>query len=87
MKAQKKPVIIDYCPVPIGDSIYLMDFIEEMGDNPTDVLDLDVDGNFKVKTLEGISYDLTEDDVLIKGIKGEYYPCKKDIFEQSYDLI
>lgn len=26
-------------------------------------------------------------DWIIKGIKGEYYPCKPDIFEGSYDLI
>jgi hypothetical protein len=24
-------------------------------------------------------------DYIIKGIKGEYYPCKPDIFELTYD--
>ena len=24
---------------------------------------------------------------IIKGIKGEFYPCKPDIFEQTYELI
>lgn len=26
-----------------------------------------------------------EGDFIIKGIKGEFYPCKEDIFNQSYD--
>lgn len=26
-------------------------------------------------------------DYIIKGIKGEFYPCKPDIFEQTYDLL
>ena len=26
-------------------------------------------------------------DYIIRGIKGEYYPCKPDIFEKTYDLV
>lgn len=26
-------------------------------------------------------------DWIIKGIKGEFYPCKPDIFEATYDLV
>ncbi len=37
-----------------------------------------------IPTLEGNHY-FTPDDMLIKGIKGEIYPCKKDIFEATYD--
>ncbi len=39
-----------------------------------------------ISTLEG---DLTAsfDDYIIKGIKGEFYPCKPDIFHDSYDEI
>ena len=42
--------------------------------------------NLKVKTLEGTSYDITTSDVIIRGVKGEYYPCKKDIFEETYEI-
>jgi len=39
----------------------------------------------EITTLEGThSYD-PEKDVLIRGVKGELYPCKKDIFEQTYE--
>lgn len=36
-----------------------------------------------IHTLEG---DMTahEGDYIIKGIKGEFYPCRRDIFEESY---
>lgn len=26
-------------------------------------------------------------DMIIKGIQGEIYPCKKDIFDATYDLV
>ena len=29
----------------------------------------------------------TEGDYIIKGINGEYYPCKPDIFEKTYELV
>ncbi len=37
-----------------------------------------------IKTLEGEML-ISINDYLIKGIKGEFYPCKPDIFEASYD--
>jgi len=39
-----------------------------------------------VPTLEG-DYKFTPDDMLITGIKGEIYPCKKDIFEKTYEPV
>lgn len=30
---------------------------------------------------------LEENDWLIKGVKGEFYPCKPDIFEQTYEIL
>lgn len=36
-----------------------------------------------IPTLEG-AMSMTAADVLIRGVKGELYPCKKDIFEQTY---
>lgn len=40
----------------------------------------------KIKTLEG---DMTasEGDYIIKGLRGEFYPCKPDVFEKKYELI
>lgn len=41
----------------------------------------------KVNTLDGNSCNLTTDDMLMRGIKGEYYPCKKEIFHDTYTII
>lgn len=39
-----------------------------------------------IKTLEG---DMTASigDFVIRGVKGELYPCKPDIFEQTYEVV
>lgn len=39
-----------------------------------------------IPTLEG-QHIATEGDWIIKGVKGEFYPCKPDIFEMTYELI
>jgi hypothetical protein len=40
-----------------------------------------------IKTLEGTSYMLSKNDWIVKGVKGEFYPCKPDIFEATYEKI
>jgi len=39
-----------------------------------------------IPTLEGIM-EASVGDFIIKGIKGEFYPCKPDIFNDSYELV
>jgi hypothetical protein len=39
---------------------------------------------YRIKTLEG-NMLVTEGDFIIKGVKGEFYPCKPDIFYATYD--
>ena len=38
----------------------------------------------KIDTLEGVM-SARVGDYIIKGVKGEFYPCKPDIFEITYD--
>jgi hypothetical protein len=40
---------------------------------------------FQVETLEG-TFQGKEGDFLIVGVKGEMYPCRKDIFEETYEF-
>jgi len=40
----------------------------------------------EVHTLEGIM-DVNIGDWIIKGIKGEFYPCKHDIFIATYEAV
>lgn len=39
-----------------------------------------------IQTLEG-EMRASIGDYIIKGIKGEFYPCKPDIFEQTYEAV
>lgn len=41
---------------------------------------------WKIATLEG-GHIVSVGDYVIRGIKGEYYPCKPDIFEMTYEPI
>lgn len=40
----------------------------------------------EIRTLEGIMR-ANPGDYIIKGIKGELYPCKPDIFESTYEIV
>ena len=42
------------------------------------------DGCLYIPTLEG-TMCATPGDWIIKGVKGEFYPCKSDIFEATYE--
>jgi len=39
-----------------------------------------------IETLEG-EMKAMRNDWIIKGVKGEFYPCKPDIFEATYELV
>jgi len=40
----------------------------------------------KINTLEGVM-TASKGDYIIKGVQNEYYPCKPDIFNKTYELI
>lgn len=42
--------------------------------------------DMKIHTLEG-DMEVSEGDYIIKGVKGEFYPCKPDIFEETYSPV
>lgn len=85
MKATKKPVEIDFIYYN-GVKQPVIDWVESFGDNFKENFDNIPMGKLSVKTLEGTSYDLVADrDVIIRGVKGEYYPCRLDIFKDTYN--
>ena len=88
MKAQKKPISIDYYSFdrPVEDTADIEVWMNEFNEYFDDHFIVNGD-SIKVKTLEGTSYNVTREDVVIRGIKGEYYPCKPDIFKATYELV
>ena len=63
----------------VGDSLEydVMDAAWEVGKGPVIV-------NVRIQTLEGIHH-ASVGDFIIKGIRGEFYPCKPDIFAKTYE--
>jgi hypothetical protein len=50
------------------------------------VIFFDKRNTLTIKTLEG-NMTANIGDWIIKGVNGEYYPCKPSVFEQTYELI
>lgn len=85
MKYRKKPVVIEAVQWPGYPTDLIKDFVgpslvSEQREGIGAV-------GYWIKTLEGHSYMLTKDDYIIKGVQGEFYPCKPDIFEQTYEKV
>ena len=41
---------------------------------------------FRIKTLEG-ELTVSPNDWIIRGVNGELYPCKPDVFAKTYDSV
>lgn len=76
MKFRKKPVVIEAWQNAAGADMpeWVKDAVVETRD----------EWALLIGTLEGDMLALV-DDWIIKGVKGEVYPCKPDIFAQTYE--
>lgn len=64
----------------------LQDIIAFVGEQNLCPIERRPDYVLKIKTLEG-DMAVGFGDYIIKGVKGEFYPCKQDIFEQTYESL
>ena len=96
MKYRKKPVVIEAVQWTGKNTREMYDFLTQ---TEGEVIDIKGDnfyvhfcnggcqtGNLMIKTLEG-DHLANIGDFVIKGVKGEFYPCKPDIFEQTYEPV
>ena len=85
MKYRKKPVVVEAVRWinTNGSTVEVMEFMHGSIDS---ILINPAEGDhLLIETLEGkIRADVG--DWIIKGVKGEFYPCKPDIFEATYEL-
>lgn len=88
MKYRKKPVVIEAFqwtggPEQEDDPEWIIEAIKnkmawfENAGTP--------DVKFMIRTLEGV-HEASVGDYIIRGIAGEIYPCKPDIFRETYEL-
>ena len=77
MKFRKKPVVIEAIKYTGDNAEEIFKFCDK-AEFPDDEL--------VIKTLEGTMI-VSDGDWVIKGVKGEFYPCKSDIFEATYERV
>lgn len=97
MKYRKKPVVIDALQWTGTNHREMFDFLTN-GNCPEECMISDfpivsdnfyidewkVPGGFVIKTLEG-EHLANIGDYIIRGVCGEFYPCKPDIFRKTYE--
>ena len=87
---RKKPVVISAIEWTGKNLLDVTRFIENKHDidssNPNFELYCDIvsDHGLAINTLEG-AMSASIGDYIIKGVNGEFYPCKPDIFLKTYD--
>lgn len=82
LKYRKKPVVIEamqYHGMQNGADVRR--WAEQNGAKIKYTVDY---ATFQILTLEG-AMDVVPGDFVIKGVQGEFYPCKPDIFEATYE--
>lgn len=80
MKYRKKPVLIEAVQWTGKNWEDVVEFINGATKSVVNMVEESVD----ILTLEG-TMRTSKGDWIIRGIKGEIYPCKHDIFEATYE--
>ena len=81
MKYRKKPVVIEamqFNGAWTGDGTDVLNWLGKGGEWSVE------DQALKIHTLEGVM-TANKGDFIIKGVAGEFYPCKPDIFAATYE--
>ena len=90
----KKPIKIEAIQLKEDNIIEVFDFLDEANYKETKSTEELEDfnqrmlkqGYIEIETLEGIM-KASVGDYIIKGVKGEFYPCKPDIFQVTYEEV
>ena len=83
-KFVKKPVVIEAVEYNGANKEEIEAFVGKKLD--TVYTELKEPLELKIPTLEG-DMKASKGDWVIKGVNGEFYPCKPDVFEKTYDVV
>lgn len=88
MKFRKKPVVIEafMFGMDVEPNWFVTDKSVSYGSAINQQEDDGMPPDAFIETLEG-KMRVTHGDWVIKGVKGELYPCKADIFEATYESV
>lgn len=81
MEFRKKPVVIEARQLLPGLALELAEWCDGVA-----MYDYGNDCAIRIHTLEG-DHVANNRDWIIKGVKGEFYPCNPDIFELTYEAV
>ena len=92
MKYRKKPVVIEAMQYQYPASAELIAWLNGAAGTESKLRHPSAKGELVVKTLEDgtngqARHVATEGDWIIKGVQGEFYPCKPDIFAATYERV
>ena len=82
-KFVKKPVVIEAIQYDGANITKIETFV---GEKLPTIMTSDLGAQLIIPTLEG-DMKVSKGDYVIKGIKGEFYPCKPDIFKSTYNVV
>ena len=82
-KYRKKPVVID--AIQFNDTAQCLAELSEFVGEKIKVSYKHPVPCLVIETLEG-DMKASPGDYIIKGVNGEFYPCKPDIFDKTYEL-
>ena len=86
MKYRKKPIVIEAFLLGVDEEPEWFIQAKNKG-----AIKEDIDFNFNpfinVETLEGVMRADYGKDYIIRGVRGELYPCEKEIFEETYEKV
>lgn len=88
MKFRKKPVVIEAVPF-LGTPASANDVFDKFDIPGGKFVPAEGDltrGTLLIPTLEG-DHTASAGDWIIKGVAGEFYPCKPDIFDATYEAV
>lgn len=86
MKFRKKPVVVDAVQyLPHENCRVVSDFLGQEY-NPKACENGPIFPEFVINTLEG-EMTASPGDWIIRGVNGEIYPCKPDVFEKTYEAL
>lgn len=86
-KYKKLPVVIEAARFDGYNADVVMQWINSSTGHCTAFMTLNDDARvILIKTLEGVM-TASVGDWIIKGVQGEFYPCKSDIFDQTYEEV
>jgi len=83
-KYRKKPVAIEAIQFTRGNLEEVKRFVGKFLISITTPRCLDGVMTAEISTFEGVT-TASENDFIIKGTQGEFYPCKPDIFAEAYE--